>query len=336
MKKSIAMLIVSLLVFSLAGCGEKSQEDVIAALDKKLEEMTGYKGNATMTLETGNEPQVYDIEVWHKKKDYYRVHLKNANKEQSQMILRNDEGVFVLTPALNKSFKFQSEWPDNSSQAYLYESLVSDILNDEEVTFKATEDHYVFVTKTNYQNNKTLPKQEITLDKGDLSPVMVKVMDTDMNTLVQVDFSDFEFNPEFDEGAFDLKKNMTSAQIGKPTMAQADKRELMVLYPLYQPEGVQLIEEKEVQTENGKRIVLTFAGENKSFTLYEELATVMPASNPIPVDGEPVDLGFTVGAITNNSVMWSHEGVDYYLASKDLSKEELVKVARSVQGQAVK
>ena len=31
-------------------------------------------------------------------------------KDQSQIILRNEEGVFVLTPALNKSFRFQSDW----------------------------------------------------------------------------------------------------------------------------------------------------------------------------------------------------------------------------------
>ena len=168
MKKSLTLLLVGLLmVFSLAGCGEKSQEDVMNALEKKMEEMKSYKTNATMVLQTGNEPQEYNIEVAHKKPSYYRVSLNSDKKEQSQMILRNDEGVFVLTPALNKSFKFQSDWPENSSQAYLYESLVNDIITDDEASFSATEDHYVFQTKTNYQNNKTLPKQEIILSKKD-------------------------------------------------------------------------------------------------------------------------------------------------------------------------
>ena len=112
----------------LAGCGQKSQEDVVDALDKKLNEMERYKVNAKMTLETGEEPQRYDVEIWHQKPSYYRVELKNATKEQSQIILRNDEGVFVLTPALNKSFRFQSDWPENGSQAYLYNTLVTGYL----------------------------------------------------------------------------------------------------------------------------------------------------------------------------------------------------------------
>ncbi|PMY00991.1 DUF4367 domain-containing protein, partial [Pseudomonas sp. MPR-R5A] len=91
------------------------------------------------------------------------------------------EGVYVLTPALNKSFRFQSDWPKNSSQAYLYESLIKDIANDKEAKFNATKDHYVYETKTRYQNNQMLPYQEITLNKSDLSPVSVKVMDSDKN-----------------------------------------------------------------------------------------------------------------------------------------------------------
>ncbi|HHY74990.1 MAG TPA: outer membrane lipoprotein carrier protein LolA [Bacillus bacterium] len=334
-KKSFLLFILGLLlIIGLSACGEKSQEDVKKALDKKMEEITGYKANATLTLQTGNQPQEYSIDIWHNKPDFYRVHLKSDNKEQSQMILRNNDGVFVITPALNKSFRFQSDWPENTSQAYLYESLVSDILNDDEAKFTQTETAYIFETKTNYQNNKTLPTQEIAINKKDLSPVMVKVMDQDRQPLVQVDFTGFEFNAKFDADAFDLEKNKTGAQMDTPTMAQPANAKLTVLYPESTP-GMELIEEKKVATENGERIVLTYAGE-KSFTLFEEVASVLPASAPIFVDGEPVDLGFTVGIVTENAISWSYDSVDFYLASENLSKEEMYEIARSVQGQAIK
>jgi outer membrane lipoprotein-sorting protein len=335
MKKGFTLLILGLLlIIGLSACGAKSQEDVKKALNKQMEEITGYKANAMLTLQTGNEPQDYNIDIWYNKPDFYRVHLKSDNKDQSQMILRNEEGVFVITPALNKSFKFQSEWPENTSQAYLYESLIRDILSDKEAKFTATESQYIFETKTNYQNNKTLPTQEITINKKDLSPVMVKVMDQDRQPLVQVEFTGFEFNSKFDANAFDLEKNKTGAQADTPTMAQPDNAKLMVLYPENTP-GMELIEEKKVTTESGERVVLTYAGE-KSFTLYEEVAAVLPASTPILVDGEPIDLGFTVGTLTENAVSWSYDGVDFYLASEDLSQAEMSEIARSVQGQAIK
>jgi outer membrane lipoprotein-sorting protein len=339
LKKSWVLLLVGLFtVLLLAGCGEKSQADVVQALEKKTEEMSGYKAKGKMTLQTGSEPQVYEIEIWHKGPTYYRVNLKNSQKEQSQMILRNDEGVFVLTPALNKSFRFQSDWPQNSSQAYLFESLVKDIANDPEAKFNVVEDKYVFETKTNYQNNKMLPTQEITFNKKELSPTMVKVMDTDRNPLVVVEFTSFEVNASFDDNSFDVEKNMSSAQIEVPTMATGDREPFAVKYPLEQPAGVDLVEEKEVETENGKRVILTFGGE-KSFTLIQESAEIAApasASESTYMNGQPADLGFTIGAISESSLTWSYDGVDYMLASEDLSEDEMLTIAKSVQGQGAK
>lgn len=331
-----SVFLCAVLLVALAGCGSKSQEDVMKALDEKMDEMTSYQAEAKMTFQTGDKPQVYDVEIWYKHPSYYRVSLKNADKNQSQMILRNDEGVFVFTPALNKSFRFQSDWPKNSSQAYLYESLVKDILSDSKASFKATKRHYVFETKTNYPNSSMIPKQEITLNKKDLSPVSVKVMDTDRNALLTVRFSKVEFNKKFDDDAFDTSKNMTGARLEVPTMAKAEGQALEVMYPVDLPEGVKQVEEKEVAAENGKRIIMTFGGE-KSFTLVEEKAEVLPAtSTPTLVNGEPVDLGFAIGALTDQTLTWSYKGVDFTLASTDLTPDEMVMVARSVQGKATK
>src|SRR5690606_40774141 len=60
----------------------------------------------------GQEARKYHIDIWYKKgeNDFYRVDLANEEDDNRQTILKNDEGVFVLTPVLNKSFKFQSDW----------------------------------------------------------------------------------------------------------------------------------------------------------------------------------------------------------------------------------
>ncbi len=331
MRKGLwAIVIGILLTITLVGCGEKTQEDIIGDLDKELNEMTGYKAQAEMTLQTGKEPQTYDVEIWHQQENYYRVALKNEKKDQSQIILRNDDGVFVLTPALNKSFRFQSDWPNNNSQVYLYESLVSDILTDPERSFSASEDHYVFQTNTNYQN-KNLNSQEITLNKKDLTPVSIKIMNADFEVLVQLNFTSFEMNPSFNEGDFDMERNMTGALMEIPTMAEINEP-MNVYFPMYEPQGTSLTDSSEVMTEDGKKVVLTYTGDN-SFTLIQQQSRVVPASTPMNLtDGEPVDLGFTVGIMTQGSIMWSYDGVDFLLASQNLSQDEMMAIARSVYG----
>ncbi|OIJ21539.1 DUF4367 domain-containing protein [Anaerobacillus alkalidiazotrophicus] len=341
MKKMVALIFSCIVLLGmLAGCGEKTQEDIIEELGENIKNMTGYKAEATMTLETGKDPQQYVVEIWHKNPNYYRVALNNANKDQSQIILRNDEGVFVLTPALNKSFRFQSDWPENNSQVYLYESLVNDILMDPERIFTANDEHYVFQTKTNY-TNKNLQQQEITLNKKDLTPVSAKIMDVELKVLVNVEFEDFELNASFNEGDFDMDRNMTGAQLESlPAMAQESDEPLVVSFPMYVPDGTVLNDSKEVNIEDGKRVILTYTGD-QDFTLIQQKSRVQQASTPMHItDGEPVDLGFTVGALTSEaqtkSINWSYDGVDFFLASKDLSTEEMISIARSVYGTEVK
>src|SRR5690625_5129680 len=110
-------VILSLTLF-LAACGEKSKESVVAKLDEKVEAMDGYKAKAEMKMSTGQEEQKYEIDIWYKQKDFYRVSLANDQDEkESQIIIKDEDGVFVLTPALSKSFKFQTDWPDKDRKS---------------------------------------------------------------------------------------------------------------------------------------------------------------------------------------------------------------------------
>ncbi|GAB3045322.1 LolA family protein [Virgibacillus ainsalahensis] len=325
------------LIILMAACGEKTQEDVVSKLQENLEEMDGYKATAEMVMSTGQEDQQFNIDIWHKKEDFYRVTLANEQDEKgSQVILKNEDGVFVLTPALNKSFKFQTEWPENSSQPYLYQSLVQDVLSDEEAAFEATDNHYIFKTKTNYQSNNNLPSQEIYFDKDSYMPALVKVMDKDQNVLVQVEFTNVEMDPSFEEDDFTMDKSMTSSNAqDAPVSGQEMDDTLSVVYPTFLA-GSELIEQKDVELENGKRVILTFSGE-KDFTLVEETTEVLPTlSSPQEVNGDIVNLGHTVAALSENRIEWSYEGVDFTLASEELTREEFIQVAQSVQGREVK
>lgn len=337
LKRVFVSLIAIMLVFTITACGKKSKEDVQADLNKTAEKMDGYKANATLTIRTGVEAQTYNVEILHKKPSFYRVILKNTKKGQSQIIIRNDTGVFVLTPALNKSFKFQSDWPLNSSQAYLYESLIKDVLLDKNAKFTDGEKTYTFETKTNYQNNNMMPSQKVIFNKKNLAPKSVKIMDTDKNPMVEVSFKDFKFNAKSDKKDFDVNNNMKAAQVeGVPTMAQSGDS-VAIMYPTESalPEGVSLQKEEEVEMNNSVRTILTYSGE-KDFTIIQEKSTVAEVSTPIASSGEPVDLGDVIGILTSQSLSWSTDGVEYMIASEDLTTEEMIEVASSVGQMAEK
>lgn len=328
-KKLVAMLLAITLVFSLAACGKKSKSDVVGSLSNQMEKISGYKADATLTINNGNDPQKYEVEIWHKKPAFYRVQLKNSRSDQNQIILRNKEGVFVLTPALNKSYRFQSDWPSNSSQPYLPESLVKDLVQDKDATFKSTKKGYVFETKTNYTNKQLLPTQQITFSKKGLTPESVKLLDSDKNVVLDVKFENVKYNTKFDKDAFDVKKNMTSARLSVPTSTNNESDLLVTMYPSKLMEGVTLEDQQEVKTENGVQVILSYKGK-KSFTLIEEKSRISETGTMMEISGEPVDLGHTVGALADKMITWSYGGTDFTIISKNLTQSELIQVAQSV------
>ena len=171
MKSRVAkLLFLFVTILVLSACGAESKEDVVKKLSNKWVDSKGYELAAEMSILTGEEPRVYDVEVWHTKPDFYRVQVSDTNAENTQMIVRNTEGVFVVTPALNKTYKFQSKWPTENSQAYLIGSLANDIKKDKTATFKEEGDNYVFETKTNNNHKNMFQLKRFIINKKTLLP----------------------------------------------------------------------------------------------------------------------------------------------------------------------
>ncbi|WP_139491925.1 DUF4367 domain-containing protein [Brevibacillus dissolubilis] len=335
-----ALAVVLMLVLSIfmTGCfGTKTPEDVVGELGSNLDKITGYKTNAVLTLQTGSTPQEYDVQVWYAKPTSYRVALTSKQRNITQIILRNDEGVFVLTPHLNKSFRFQSGWPENNGPLYLYETLVRSIIDDTERQLKMENKQYVFEVKANYSGNRSLTKQKIWMTE-DFKPTQAEIMDNNMQTMVEIKFNEFVFNPDFEKDAFDKDRNMTSAMLVVPTMAGGSQpakqpnSQFGVIEPTYVPDGVQLGNIEPVNRDGNKVVVLEYKG-SYNYNLIESRPTATTVSYE---QGMPIDLGFTIGVITETDEMkrmltWELDGVEFTLTG-DLPEEEMVKIANSTYG----
>lgn len=111
--------------------------------------------------------------------------------------------VLVVTPSLNKSFKFQSDWPYNNSQIYLLQPIIRDLKNDDKRTFEETKDGYIFTVKVQYDNDTKLVKQKIYLDK-DLNLTKVEVLDNKDNVKMRFNILEYNLKENFDNDYFEL------------------------------------------------------------------------------------------------------------------------------------
>ena len=367
------LAIVMCVAWIAAGCGTKNAEQVFKDLDHVIGKLDSYQGSGKMTLQTGQQAQDYNVDVWYKNPHYYRIALTNEAKDITQLVLRNDEGVFVLTPHLNKMFRFQSDWPENSGQVYLFQSLVQSIVNDNERQFTEEKDAYVFDVAANYQNG-LLSRQKIWLSKKDYAPKQVQVSDENNNVMVSVKFSQFEFGKKFDKDSFDMQRNMTSWNVQQtmPTGGKAGDaakqgatatgtvksdssgtspqqagttdsktqvaQSFGIVEPSYMPQGVKKQDLKEVKLGDEKAVLFRYSG-TYNYTLLESMPQAKTVTS---LTGDIVDLGYTLGILTGEekgmrTLTWTYDGIEYRLSSGDLpTNTEMIKIAQSVQGQVGK
>ena len=324
MKKIFLFILIGIVILS-TGCGKYSKNDIINELDKKIDKLFSYKLDGELEIVNNDEVYKYKVESSYKKDDLYKVSLTNTSNNYEQVILKNTDGVYVLTPSLNKSFKFQSDWPNSNSQIYLLQSIMEDINNDKDKEFKETKSSYIFTTDVDYPNNKKLVKQKITFDKK-LNLKKVVVYNGENVPLMTFKVTDIDYSPTFKKNNFKVNEVLKTVktEITKETASLND-----TIYPLALPDGTKLVNEEKIEKTDGNRIIMTFDGD-KPFLLVEETASVEDEMTIVPTYGEPHMLMDTVGAMTENSLNWTSCGVEYYIVSDVMNQEELLEVAESI------
>ena len=316
MKKIFLTLLLSLLV---VGCSSKN--DITSIIKKKIERANSYYAEGLLEIVNNENIYKYDIDISYKKSDNFRVKLINKTNEHEQIILKNETGVYVLTPSLKKSFKFQSEWPYNNSQSYLLQNIVEDINNDKDKKIEKKKNEYVITTKVDYPNNKELTHQKIYVDlNGKIKKV--EVLNKKDILKMKMTYNKIEYGKKYADDYFKLATNMKDDKTSN-TLSKIED----ALYPMYMPKNTYLSNEETVSLNQGERIILTFEGE-QPFTLIEETATT---NNELEqVYGDIALLTDVFGYINDGMASWISNGIEYYAISETMKQDELLKVVNSI------
>ena len=321
MKKKLISLI--LITFLATGCFKKGSDDIIDDLAKKVNGVEAYYIKGELEIINNEDNYLYDVEVSYQKEDNFKVNLVNKTNNHEQIILKNNDGVYLLTPSLNKSFKFQSDWPYNNSQIYLLQTLIKDINNDEAKIVEPLDNGYKITTSVNYSNNHNLVKQHIYVDdKANITSVEI-VNENDI-VKMKMTFQKIDLSSTYKDNYFDLNTNMKSVE----TMTSLTEIE-DIIYPMYMPDNTYLKSQDTIALDEGERIILTFAGDSP-FTIIEQTVNVTDDYEMTMVYGDPELLVDTIGSVTDNSVSFISNGIEYYAVSEVLNQKQLLEVVKSI------
>lgn len=147
-------------------------------------------------------------------------------------------------------------------------------------------------------------------------------------------FSKIDLKSTFTDDYFNLNKLITEKTETKTKDEQTEETKETaviedIIYPMYLPANTYLSTQEKVDKDDGQRLILTFEGDN-SFMLIEETISISDEHQIIPTYGELELMSDCIAVVSDNSVNWVSNGIEYYVISDIMAKNELLEIARSI------
>ena len=317
------ILICILFIFCLTACDKKDNKDYKEEIIDYSSKLTKYQLEAQMKVVKNDGSVTFDVEVSYLQPNYYKVKLQNSSNNNIQVILKNNDGVFVITPALNKQFQFNSDWPLNASHAYLVQSIIKDIEKDHNSSFTVTDNSYTITSKIDTKTNARLKTQKTTFDKKTNTLISNIIYDEKNVPVITVDFKKFNTNPNLKVTDFnaDIVNSTIRLEMAEGTL----NGNLTDCFPTFIPTGYKL--DKSIIKE--EYTLFTYANGSNIYVISSiltepsELLTVSREYTEIVV----LDSG--VGFINDNSLSFFQENLFVSIFNDNFILEEAILIANS-------
>ena len=317
------ILICVLFLFCLTSCDKEDKRDYKKELVEYSSNLTKYSLEAQMQVVKQEGNIVFDVKVDYLQPNYYKVRLQNKANNNVQVILKNNDGVFVITPALNKQFQFNSDWPLNSSHAYLYQSIIKDITNDPDASFITSEDSYTITSKVDTKTNARLKTQKTTFDKKTHALMTNTIYDAASSPVITVTFKSFKTDVNLKVGDFnaDVVNNTVKLELAEGVL----DKDLNECVATFLPEGYKLSrsvikDEYTLYTYKNNENVYTIS------TIVTEPSDILTVSREFK---DIVLLDFGVGFVNEKSISFFQENLLVSIYNENFNLEETMLIANS-------
>lgn len=97
MKKFLLFILLGLFCLTTVGCGKYGEKDIVKDLNKKITKTDSYYLTGELEIINNEDSYLYNVEVAYQKDNNFKVSLINKTNNHEQIILKNGDGVYVMT-----------------------------------------------------------------------------------------------------------------------------------------------------------------------------------------------------------------------------------------------
>lgn len=322
--KSKVIAIIGIVILAIALIFAMKPKSFDKQFENKMSDMNSYILEGDMEITKGEDVKTYAVEVGYKKSEnnLFKVTLLDKELNQEQIIIKNDKGVFVVTPSLNQIFKFEGDWPMNSPKPYLLQTI-ADIVTGKDAKITEEKDGYIVTSKVNYPNNTNFDHEEIKFDK-EAKLEWLQIFNKDNVAELKIVFSKTEYNTKINDDYFEAP-----SEIKQTSSVSMIENEDLPLYPVMVYDS--RLENVSSVSNNGQtKHILEYTGD-KTFTVVETLKESTKDTQTVIMPGEIIDVLDVVGFYDGNHVSAMYGNVEFTVFSEELGPEEMMQVIMSMQ-----
>lgn len=268
------------------------------------------------------------VTVYYKQPNMYRVELKNVGSNEPQIMIKNNDGVYVLLPTVNKVFKVNSSWPINSSYPYLLQSLSKDIISDDSTIVTKDGDTTTLEFKAQLFDNAVATKQKVMFNSKTGLPKEVVIYDDKDTTIVRFVVESLDVDGDVSDELFAVDTSLTAARLSYEEEPLVFDR--AITYPTYYPEDSSLVQEVITGTNDNKKVIMKYDG-SAPFTIIEQYVNISDVTKTQYITADIYTMGGAICFVSNNNINFYDNGIEYTLASSALDYQTLVQMGESLR-----
>ena len=325
MKKKAIILIAGALVLVAALLLLLKGKPFEQQFQETTANLKSYLLEGDMELTKGEDIRSYAINVKYLKEEdqeYFKVSLTDKDLNQEQEIIRNEDGVYVITPSLNQIFKFEGNWPTNSLKPYLLQSM-SEIMEEKGTQVEKTKDGYQVSAKVTYPNNHNFTQQEMVFT-SDAKISYLEIFNDDHVSQLKLVFHKVDYEPGLKKEDFAVPQ-----QLEKQTAATGAMQEDLPLLPMETMDAT-LTNSSVVENNGTLQHILEYSGD-KSFTIVEQIAESEDTTQTVIMSGDLIDSIGMIGQYDGTQMNAVMDSVQYTIYSEDLDAQEMAAILSSMQ-----
>ncbi|WP_458408335.1 LolA family protein [Anaerotignum sp.] len=208
MKKIFSLFLSFSLLFSIVACSKEEPMTELESIQKQLAEMEGYTCTATLTR-TGNRiEQTYETKQYCKSTGEYRLELLAPENVAGNYTIFDGEHICQYNPKLDSSIIKDVPESQHRNELFLNQ-FIANYMQSEGVSVETAaleESRCIVLEAVIPGNDADLSTEKLWVDRESLLPVRFVIYNADGEERYKMDYTSFEFDPQFDDTLFIIEE----------------------------------------------------------------------------------------------------------------------------------